>query len=385
MDFNKIKDKLKNNLGETEFNKKVAEFTEDAKEFGFAETEMSDYLSRRFTSFMTKRASGGNKLERVEASMILLSVAENNYGKAWQYKNATEMMEKDFDKALKMGVIDADGNPLIQKGNDKGNIIDPEDVDTQYMGVVKIGEEGWKKCSLTAKKNVMPIYPLFTTLTGTFGKRNPTTKPANIEISLGPVMDSTLTIGDKLDVKSMKSLIANFYSDCIVDVKTLEKMTPEDWKEQENSKGFNRFHIVVGDTSEGVEGNEKSEWLKLNIPMTEEELVENNFVTPVVQCWINNPETEKNIKAGAMDLIVTGRLVLSETEQYGKQYNMSNVMIYADDKFILKQEEKAEPVTPTNGKPEPASEPASEPKTNFVGVQTESETPAETPNENQFA
>ncbi len=380
MNFQEMKEGFVKKLGQENFDGKAKEFTEDAKDYGYSEQDMNDYLARRFVAYLSKAmAGGGNKLERIETEVIFIAKQENDFGKRWQYKNAKQKAEEDFDRTLRAGLIDSEGNPLCQnRGSDNGKPIDPNNYNVEYYGIANV-EGAWKKCMLTHDSGMaVAPFELFRTLKGTFGMRKPVKQLDNVDVSLGPVSDGIITAGDRLDAKSIKSLIDNYFADYVVDVKSLIDKDIQDFRDEKKAKGWNRFSIVMGDTSDGVESKENgATWMKLSVPLSEVDIEGGNYSSPLVQCWINDAGAEMNIKAGAIDVIVTGRFKL-EKNDFGKQFSMSDTSIYVDDKFILKPEERAETITPTNGKEE-----SSEPEKDFSGVQIKQS--EEKPDEKQFA
>ena len=383
MSLDKMKNAMVAKLGEKDFNNKLEEFKNDAKEFGIPDEELDKYLGNRFLAFFTK-STGGTKLERVEGEMVFVCKKKTDYGREWQYNKASEMVAKgEKDKALKLGYIDVNGNPLQINGFNQGKLIDLSDFNYIYLGITKVaGAEEWVKTMMVINSKLSMHLPLFVPIKGMVGKKTMKDKEKEFyNISLGVVPEGKLAYGEKLNYESMCSLLTTYYSDGIYDFVKLNDVDVEDFNVKQKSKGYERCDFVYGSAPEGVTEGTRTDgkpWtrLSLSVMLSVEELEALDYQVPAISAWIDDDCSEKNIVAGATNVIAIGQLKADNNEDFGKQFSMNGATIYVEDRFILKPDEKAEIITPTNGKSEPEAPveaPVAEPA------------PVEPVDENQFA
>ena len=336
--------KEKQGIKKEEVVEKWAEFEKQFKEQGMKDPELLERIKRRLQSWFVLQA----QTPGVDCQGIFIGIKESDYGARKQYIAANEAYKKDAQAAMRAGLVNAEGKPIVQNGFRAGQIIDVKAVERSLLGVFKVGEGDFVKGELKTKEKMLPELFVVTS----FSAIKNANKSKNDYVYLSATQKTSFKTENKMDDKKVISFLGQYFKDRLFEMRNLPTFI------EENKGKFNEFAIIKGDAFSMIDDDRT----KTDI-ITGEIIKKNNVLNlnsstdaqPIAISCIAPADLKFNFTQGAEGVIAIGRPYLRKAQDGGEeQLGMTLYGFYAPAEYqITEKKGFVEPKVVEESEPEP--------------------------------
>ena len=262
---------------------------------GFEGEELQERVKRKMQSFYA--VADRNPVE--EYSAVFLGCKQTDFGARNQYITAMQELSRDKQSAIKNEFIDFEGRPIMQKGFNKGKVINLDaPAENIYIGLFK--EKGKTiKGEVRAGTTKLELFSEYS-----FKASKNQQKSTKDHIILGLSKQYAVGSQRKLDETEVLNLLKNNYSKEMVNIKDIKDYA------KSNMNDFNALCIVRGDVSRI---NNDPTRTKLD-DITKKPIIKNSVLNlndrsdppNVIDCYAS-PSLPLNFDDMAQDVIAVGR------------------------------------------------------------------------------